>query len=127
MRMTGLVREMRNGWNDTIHLLPPMTHWNGYNHVIPADLEWSTEVPDWVASIEFNNQTAYKVNKLISVDGIEPKPCPFTGKPATWESCDGFIGAMAYQKSAFSLGGALRTPRFTNPQSCAEFWNQRAE
>lgn len=126
MRMTGLVREMNNGWTDTTHLLPPMTIWDGYKHIIPEDLEWSTEVPDRIAEIQFTRQTAYKVNQLVSVDGIDLKPCPFTGQPATWDSRDGFIGSMAYQDRQFSVGGALRTSFFTSPQKCAELWNRRA-
>jgi len=126
MRMTGLVREMNNGWADTKHLLPPMTRWDGYKHLIPADLEWSADVPEHISEIEFTAQTAYRVNQLVSVDGIELKPCPFSGQPATWNSSDGFIGSMAYQDRQFSVGGMLRTGYFTSPQKCADFWNQRA-
>jgi hypothetical protein len=126
MRMTGLVREMNNGWTDTRHLLPPMTRWDGYKHIIPDGLEWSADVPERIAEIEFTRQTAYKVNQLVSVDGIELMACPFTGEPATWESRDGFIGSMAYQDNQFSVGGALRTGFFSSPQKCADFWNRRS-
>lgn len=125
MRMTGLVRKMCNGWTDTYHLLPPMTQWDGYKHIIPNDLEWSRKVPDSIAEIQYTDQTAYKVNQLVIVDGVDLKPCPFCGGPATWDSRDGFIGSMAYQNRQFSAGCCLRTNYFSSPQKCADFWNRR--
>lgn len=126
MTMTGDIRSMNNGWTDTRHLLPPMTHWDGYAHRIPADLEWSRDVPDRIAGQTRTELNGYMFVALLSVEGIAPAACPFCGKAATWDTRGGFIGSMPHQDSEFSLGCCLRTGHAASPQNVATFWNTRA-
>jgi hypothetical protein len=120
MTMTGMVQKMRNGWTDTTHLLPPMTRWDGYKHIIPYDLEWSYDVPQWVLDMK----SRYPVY-LLDVEGVELKPCPFCGESAMWYSRDGFIGSMPHQDNQFAIGHCLKTGHYINPESCANLWNRR--
>jgi len=127
MSITGEVRRMCNGWKDTYHLLPPMTHWDGYKHIIPDDLEWSTAVPEWVASQERTERNQYKFVRLIAVDGPEPKGCPFCGEQPKWQSRDGFITAMPHEEKQFLIGCCASIGYFYDPAFVLEKWNTRAE
>ena len=125
MVMTGEVRRMFNGWRDTYHLLPPMTRWDGYKHIIPADLEWSYAVPEWVSEQERTEMNGYKFVRLICVEGLTPKFCPFCGESPKWESRGGFIGSMPHQDPEFSLGCCVRFGHYQSPKFCAEKWDTR--
>mgnify|MGYP006998182435 FL=1 len=126
MTMTGIVRRMCNGWTGAYHLLPPMTHWNGYNHSIPKDLEWSYGVPRDIAEIELTSCNHHRFVRLLHVEGISLLPCPRCGADAVWESLGGFIGAMPHQEERFSAGCCYRTGSYESPESAAKYWNTRA-
>lgn len=134
--MSGPLRRMHNGWTGESRNLPPMTRWDGYKHLIPAGLEWSEDVPEWVereAAFEHRDRygsiergvTQYKLTRLIAVEGIDLLSCPFTGKEARWQSSGGFIGSMPHQDEMFSIQGALETGRYYDPRKAAAFWNAR--
>ena len=123
--MTGPIRRMCNGRTDTYHLLPPMTDWNGYGHVIPADLEWSHDVPKHITDIVRTHTNGHRLEVLLAVEGVELASCPFCGGPATWSSRDGFIGAMPHQHRQFSVGCCLRTEHYNQPKFASSFWNER--
>jgi hypothetical protein len=138
MTFSGTIRSMRNGWNNTIHLLPPMTHWDGYKHLIPVDLEWSADVPAWImaeATYKSKDKWGYektlvsehKLEQLLHIEGLDPLPCPFTGLEARWDSRDGWIGAMPHEHQEFSVGrGGMRTGYYSNPRDAVAYWNRRA-
>ncbi len=135
MIMSGPVRVMHNGWKNTDHLLPPMTRWDGYRHIIPDDLEWAT-APDWImekATYKSKDQWGHETThveesslvRLLEVEGISLRPCPFCGGKATWNSRDGFIGAMPYQENQFSAGCCMHTNYYTTPALAGARWNRR--
>lgn len=137
MVMSGCIRKMHNGWKNTDHLLPPMTRWDGYRHLIPADLEWDV-APGWIkekATFEktdkWGGKSTYVIDhmlvRLLDIEGLEPRPCPFCGGKATWQSRDGFIGAMPHQENEFSIGCCLRTGYYRDPEKAVQFWNTRAD
>lgn len=135
MVMSGVIRSMHNGWNNTDHLLPPMTHWDGYRHLIPADLEWAP-APSWIkekatfkSKDRWGHETTtvieHRLTLLMEVEGVSLRPCPFCGGKATWESRDGFIGAMPHQENQFSVGCCMRTGHYANPADAGARWNRR--
>ena len=135
MIMSGPVRSMHNGWNNTDHLLPTMTRWDGYQHIIPADLEWAP-APDWIkekATFKLKDRWGHETThvkeshlvRLLEVEGISLRPCPFCGGKATWESRDGFIGAMPHQENQFSAGCCMRTNFYAAPADVGALWNRR--
>jgi hypothetical protein len=131
MVMSGPIHNMHNGWENTDHLLPPMTRWDGYRHLIPADLEWAY-APGWIkerATVPGRDGKPvvldYKLVRLLEVEGVYPCLCPFCGKAATWESRDGFIGSMPHQENQFSVGCCMRTAYYANPADAVARWNRR--
>jgi hypothetical protein len=135
MVMSGPIHNMHNGWENTDHLLPPMTRWDGYRHLIPADLEWAY-APGWIKEQatytkkdRWGKETTY-VNehalvRLLEVQDAIPLHCPFCGGAAKWESRDGFIGSMPHQENQFSVGCCMRTAYYSNPADAVARWNRR--
>lgn len=137
MVISGAVRKMHDGWKNTDNLMPPMTRWDGYRHLIPADLEWA-HAPSWIkenATYKSKNRWGYEITevnssrlvRLLEVEGVILCRCPFCGGEATWESRDGFIGAMPHEENQFSVGCCLRTAFRNTPSAAAAFWNRRHE
>lgn len=135
MVMSGVIRSMHNGWKNTDHLLPPMTRWDGYRHLIPADLEWAY-APAWIKEKatyktkdrwghEKTGIIEHRLTLLLEVEGVPLRPCPFCGGKATWESRDGCIGDMPHQEKQFSAGCCMRTGYYATPADAGARWNRR--
>ena len=135
--MSGPLSYRHNGVTSTDHIMPPMTRWDGWQHLIPSDLEWSEDVPEWIereATWERKDKwgcvhkgvTDHKLVQLVEVVGIDLLPCPFSGKQPRWESRDGWIGAMPHQQHEFTVRGAVSRGFVSCPKRAAELWNTRA-
>ena len=120
----GAIRKMHDGWKNEDFFLPPCAHWDGYKHNIPADLCWSDEVPDWY--FDHRASRPWEETRLITVEGLTPLPCPFTGYAPRWESFGGWVGSCPENHETFRLSSYIARVERSNPADAVNMWNRRS-